>query len=193
MNIKTFKTLTPKNITELETMVKAKIDKNGYKCSLNHIDVSKITDMSYLFFQSKFNGDISKWDVSNVQIMSGMFSNSEFNGDISKWDVSKVEDMQSLFNGSKFNGDISNWDVSNLGTSIMMFYNSSFNGDLNNWKPLSLHSNDQCFDGSVLEKEDNLPYWAKMELEDLPQAVQSYHLHKMLRKNFHKKIHLILN
>ena len=41
----------------------------------------------WMFEDSEFNGDISKWDVSNVEKMGGMFSNSCFNGDISKWDL----------------------------------------------------------------------------------------------------------
>ena len=48
---------------------------------LQFICTSKVTDMSEMFFTSKFNGDISKWDVSNVTDMSGMFYVSEFNGD----------------------------------------------------------------------------------------------------------------
>ena len=40
-----------------------------------------------------------------------MFYNSSFNGDISKWDVSKVTSINYMFHGSKFNGDISMWVV----------------------------------------------------------------------------------
>ena len=45
----------------------------------------------------------------DVENMKFMFANSKFNGDISKWDVSNVKDMFGTFEGSKFNGDISRW------------------------------------------------------------------------------------
>ena len=50
--------------------------------------------------------------------MSYMFNNSQFNGDISKWDTSNVTNMSWMFHGSKFNGNISNWNFSNLYHSI---------------------------------------------------------------------------
>jgi surface protein len=43
--------------------------------------------MSWMFANSAFNGDISKWDVSSVEDMSGMFARSVFNGDISQWKI----------------------------------------------------------------------------------------------------------
>ena len=54
--------------------------------------------MSYLFADSDFTGDISKWDVSNVENMRYMFTNSKFNGDISNWDVSNVILRGGMFN-----------------------------------------------------------------------------------------------
>ncbi len=39
------------------------IEKYG---EINTWDVSKITDMSNMFYSSKFNGDISKWNISSL-------------------------------------------------------------------------------------------------------------------------------
>ena len=70
---------------ELKKLINQRIEQHSPKCDLNDIDVSKIKDMSLLFDNSPFIGDISKWDVSNVEDMSWMFYRSQFNGDISSW------------------------------------------------------------------------------------------------------------
>jgi surface protein len=72
-----------------------------YTMVANYEDVTKVittnvTDMSKMFYDSQFNGDISNWDVSNVTNMSEMFEYSQFNGDISNWDVSNVRDCRSF-------------------------------------------------------------------------------------------------
>ena len=46
-------------------MIKNEIKEKGLNCDLNHIDVSKITDMSGLFAYSRFIGDISKWKINS--------------------------------------------------------------------------------------------------------------------------------
>ena len=110
----------PKNREELRSIVYDRIDKEGLNCDLNDIDVSLITDMSFLFYDSKFNGDISNWNVSNVVNMTRMFAFSKFDGDISGWDVRKVRDMSYMFYDAKFTGDISNWKINkNCNTTQM--------------------------------------------------------------------------
>ena len=87
----------PKTKHELKDIIKRRIKSEGNECDLNDINTSNITDMSYLFADSDFNGDISKWDVSNVESMWAMFYCSKFNGDISNWDVSNVTNNAAIF------------------------------------------------------------------------------------------------
>ena len=100
----------PNTNYELWEIIQKLIGKYGDDADLNEIDTSKITDMAYLFSDSKFNGDISEWDVSNVKDMTGMFEhNKKFNGDISKWDVSKVKFMKHMFDDSPLEKNPPKW------------------------------------------------------------------------------------
>ena len=87
----------PKTRVELWKIIDERIRKQGSNCDLNNIDVSLITDMSFLFYTSGFNGDISEWDVSNVKNMNAMFAYSKFNSDISKWKLRQGCDTRDMF------------------------------------------------------------------------------------------------
>jgi surface protein len=145
------------NKQHLMELIKNEIQLNGYKCNLNHIEISQINDLSYLFNKSKFNGDISKWNTSNVNNMSRMFYSSIFNGDISNWDVSNVESMSEMFAHSKFKRDISNW------------------------KPYKLEYMGAMFHESMAP----YPYWAEYynyELSEKEKIIKAYHLEKELKQ-----------
>ena len=48
-------TVQPKTKDELKKIIEDTIKEQGLNCDLNFIDTSKITDMSYLFYNVKFN------------------------------------------------------------------------------------------------------------------------------------------
>ena len=147
----------PQSKEELEEIIKKHIKDERNEVNLNDIDVSKITDMSELFVETDFCGDISEWDVSNVTNMRYMFYEcTKFNSDISNWDVSNVIDMYGMFEGCElFNQDISNWDVSNVTGMSSMFYNcESFNQDISKWNVAKVKNNGYMFHGCIsLEKK----------------------------------------
>ena len=114
----------PKSKEELIDLIIKEIDVNGPNCSLNHIDVSHVDDMSYLFLGgseeywkdhpvlSAFDGDISDWNTSNVENMDHMFYRCQYsgkNGDVSAWDVSNVKNMSHIFGLSPLEKNPPEW------------------------------------------------------------------------------------
>ena len=59
-------------------------------------NVSHITNMKYLFYDTAFDDDISKWQTDSVTTMESMFqSTSVFNLNISAWNTGAVTNMKS--------------------------------------------------------------------------------------------------
>ena len=130
-----FYSCQPKDKEELKDIIVERIKTEGTDCNLNDIDVSNITDMSWLFSRSMFNGNISNWNVSNVKTMKGMFSYSEFNVDISGWDVRNAKNMSWMFYKARFNQDISRWKINKNCYTEHMFANCPIKEE---YKPKSL-------------------------------------------------------
>lgn len=126
-------TIVALDLAHLKDLIRQAIEVDGHECDLNFIDVSQVTNMSHLFNNALFNGNISAWDTSKVMNMSYMFTQSAFLGDISKWNVSSVTTMSNMFQYSYFNGDLSKWDVSKVQSFDLMFYDCRFNNDLSLW------------------------------------------------------------
>ena len=142
-------TYTVVNLSTLNSKISAGDD-------VTKVCTSLITDMSFMFYNSLFNQDISSWDVSNVTNMNSMFYDSSFNQDISSWDVSNVTDMQSMFSNSSFNQDISSWDVSNVTDMNSMFFYADFNQDISSWSVDNVTNCYQFREGALLT-EANTP------------------------------------
>ena len=158
----------------LKKLIEAEIKRHGDVYSLNHLDVSNITDMSHMFASSPFKGDINKWNVSRVKNTKEMFFNSIFKGNIAKWNVSSVTDMTGMFMHARFNGDISKWDVSHVKDTSRMFWNSDYKKDLTNWCPYKLEIKDNMFNDGA----NNHPYW--YTAHNTQKAIKSYQLKNQL-------------
>ena len=100
-------------------------------------DMSKVTNTNYMFYNAKnFNHPLNKWDMSNVSSMKGMFYEAQsFNQPIDKWDTSNVINMSEMFYYAlSFNKPLESWNVSNVRNMYGMFYRAqSFNQPLDKW------------------------------------------------------------
>ncbi len=118
---------------QLQGLVQEAIATHGPQCDLNHLDVSNVQSMAFLFADTPFNGDISKWNTSQVLDMSNMFIDCPFDGDISQWDTRSLRTAENMFMRSRFNGDVSRWNTSRLYNTMRMFEDSVFNGSIASW------------------------------------------------------------
>lgn len=99
-------------------------------------DLSQVSDMRAMFSNTHFNQSINHWDVSNVTNMSSLFGVTPyFNQPLDNWNVSAVTDMSYMFyKASAFNQLLNNWDVSGVTTMFKMFEEAhSFNQTIGDW------------------------------------------------------------
>ena len=112
-------------------------------------DMSKVTNTNYMFYNAKnFNHPLNKWDMSNVSSMKGMFYEAQsFNQPLDKWDTSNVTNMSKMFHKAlSFNKPIENWDVSNVRDMGGMFGETDvLNQPLNKWDTSNVTNMSEMF------------------------------------------------
>ena len=169
------------NKQHLLDLIQDNIYIRGHDCSLNHLDISKLTDLSGVFRKSTFNGDISQWDVSNVKHMNSMFEESAFNGDLSRWNIGQLKEAAQMFRASAFQGDIAQWNTSSLNYAPEMFGSYRYAGDLSLWL-LSTRCGLKKFVGEGFQGKLPLNFTMERVKNIFPTHVQ---LRRFLRKNPH--------
>ena len=93
----------------------------------NTLDVSNVTDMSYMFSNNQLTDltGLAKWNVGNVTDMSYMFSSNQLTDltGLTNWDVDNVTDMGSMFESNQLTNltGLTNWDVDNVTDMGRMF------------------------------------------------------------------------
>ncbi len=138
---------------------------NVKKMDVTYLNVSQLTDMSYMFGDSGVNANandafkgteiigLENWNVSKATNMSYMFSDcSQLTDlDLSGWDTSSVTSMYSMFyNCSQLSniGDLSDWNTSSVTDMSGMFnwcHQLTSLGDLSGWDTTNITSMSTMF------------------------------------------------
>ena len=155
----------PKDKDELKSLINQLVRERGNDADLTDINVSKITDMSYLFKNMNIKDiDISNWDVSNVTNMNNMFfhCNNFVGKSIEDWDVSKVETTIDMFQlCDYFDANLQNWNLKSLKNAQGMFGNTTrFTGKgLEKWKLPSIENINGMFYSAASFNNKGIENW----------------------------------
>lgn len=120
-------------------------------------DLSEVDDLSFMFQNTKFNQDISKWDTSTIYNMQGMFAGAKlFNQNIGGWDTANVEDMSNMFEeATAFNQDIGDWDTGYVRNMTKMFEDATvFNQNIGRWDTRFVENMSKMFSGASSFNQD---------------------------------------
>ena len=89
------------------------------------INVSKVTDISYMFFRSNFSSiDLSSWDTKRLKYVDGLFSGAikPKNIDLSSWDVRSLLRTNKMFaSAGTEHINLSGWNSNQLTDTSDMF------------------------------------------------------------------------
>lgn len=155
---------------------------------LSHWDVSKVEDMSGLFYECyKFNngGNPLAWTTTNADNMSEMFAfTHEFNQSLASFSTDKVTNMRRMFFVAKaFDQDISGFDITELVNAEQMLDDSGMSTEnydklLNAWNGYNTSNvkfsatGVQYCDGEIARRELIDRAWGD-GIEQMPETYSS--------------------
>lgn len=155
------------------TSMKGMFMRTDFNQSINHWDVSNVSNMMNMFFSATyFNQPLDAWDVSNVENMNGMFGNAKaFNQSINTWNTSEVTNMYGMFDGANsFNQPLDNWNVSNVINMTNLFRDAyHFNQSINNWDMVGTEEMEAIFRNCTYFNQP-LDNWNIMDVKKLFQT-----------------------
>ena len=180
-NIESWK-IGESNATSLFALLSGQVN---YNQPLNSWDISKITDLGYVFNRcSSFNQPLDNWNTSNVTNMTSVFGfNYSFDQNIGSWDVSKVTGTaaytagfwQMFYNATSFNNggspSIGDWTINTSGPLTMeqMFaVATSFNQPIGSWNTSKVVNFKQMFQGATSFDQD-LSGWNVESAQNMTQ------------------------
>jgi surface protein len=127
--------------------------KKNLSPSISNWNVSNAKNMAEMFYENTiFNEPLDGWDVSNVEFMDGMFLGAKsFNQPLEKWNVGRVKNMDSMFNSAKqFDQPLEKWNVSHVATMKGMFKGAeSFNQPIGKWNVSSVQNMSSMFSCAI--------------------------------------------
>ena len=127
-------------------------------------DTHSVTDMSYMFYNTYFNQDVSTWDTHSVTDMGYMFNGAlNFNKNLSLWDTHSVTNMLGMFGSSNFNNNGqpiprngNKWNTSSVTNMGGMFNNCYyFNQDVSTWYTQNVTDMNNMFSGTSFNNGGN--------------------------------------
>lgn len=125
------------------------------KIDANNLDVSNVTNGSYMFYgcANSTEIDVSQWDTSKIISFDKMFSNCKSLAflDVNNWDMISGYSLSGMFSCSGITDiDLSKWDTSNISNQSNLFYNCTKlkQIDLHTWNTQNVYNVSWMFSGT---------------------------------------------
>ena len=122
----------------------------------SNLDVSNVTNMSYMFNGNSISDltSLAHWDTSKVTDMSEMFENNKISDlkPLANWNVSNVTDMSYMFNGNSISDltSLAHWDTSKVTDMSAMFQSNQIRNltSMANWNTSNVTGISYMFAGN---------------------------------------------